>query len=141
MNWAPARARRRRAVRFGRLGEAACRWRLRLCGWRIVARNWRVPVGEIDIIATRGRVVAFIEVKARRARGGDAAEALASRPGQRRRIGRAAEMYLARHPEIGAFFGRFDVMLVGPAPTLRFFWPTHLTDAWRMGDGRMSDGR
>ncbi len=48
------RAARRRAVRFGRLGESACLARLRLCGWRIMARNWRVPVGEIDIIARRG---------------------------------------------------------------------------------------
>ena len=121
---------RRRAVRFGRLGENACLARLRLCGWRIVARNWRVPVGEIDIIARRGAVLAFVEVKARRAGG----ETAAPSPRQQRRIERAAEMFLAQHPSMGACFGRFDVMYVGPWPSFRFFWPTHLSDAWRLGE-------
>ena len=56
---------RRGAQRFGSRAERLCRWRLRLCGWRIVARNWRSPAGEIDIVARRGAVLAFVEVKAR----------------------------------------------------------------------------
>lgn len=119
---------RRGAQRFGSRAERLCRWRLRLCGWRIVARNWRSPAGEIDIVARRGAVLAFVEVKARSG-AGDSGAAPDAR--QRRRIARAAEMFLAREPRFGAFSGRFDVMLVGPWPSLRFLWPLHLPDAWR----------
>lgn len=119
---------RRRAVRFGRFAEAMCRWRLRFSGWRIVAANWRTPVGEIDIVARRGRLIAFVEVKARA--GADDETAIPS-PHQRRRIARAAELFLARDPAFGTLCGRFDVMLVQPWPSPRFLWPEHIPDAWR----------
>lgn len=119
---------RRRAVRFGRLAEAICRWRLRLFGWRILAADWRTPVGEIDIIARRGKLIAFVEVKAR---AGSADETAAPAPRQRRRITRAAELFLARDPAFGTLCGRFDVMLVQPWPNPRFLWPRHIPDAWR----------
>jgi putative endonuclease len=125
---ARSREARRRAQRFGRLAEACCRWRLRVLGWRILARDWRTPVGEIDIVARRGRVIAFVEVKGRAKPG---AEVAAPTPRQRRRIARSAELYLARHPQFGALCGRFDVMLVEPWPSPRFLWPTHIRDAWR----------
>lgn len=120
--------RRRGAQRFGRRAEALCRWRLRLCGWRVLAGNWRSPAGEIDIVAARGGVIAFVEVKAR---AGALDDGAAPGPRQRRRIARAAEMFLARHPRFGALSGRFDVMLVRPWPSPRFLWPIHLPDAWR----------
>ena len=125
---ARARAERHAALRFGRIAEAACRWRLRLAGWRILARDWRTPVGEIDIIARRGSVIAFVEVKARTRLD---AETAPPAPRQRRRIARAAELYLARDRRFGAVCARFDVMLVKPWPSLRFLWPVHLPDAWR----------
>ena len=59
---------RRRRGRFGRLAESLCVWHLRARGFRVLARRYRAPVGEIDIIGRRGRLVAFIEVKARRSR-------------------------------------------------------------------------
>lgn len=113
----------RRAARRGRLAEALCRWHLRLRGWRILARDWRCPAGEIDIVARRGRTIAVIEVKARR----DLDTAIfAINPRQRRRIGRAAEAFLATRPDLAPLAIRFDVMLVEPRR-----WPHHFPGAWR----------
>lgn len=124
----PTTEQRRRAVRFGRLAEAMCRFRLRLFGWRILAANWRTPVGEIDIVARRGDQIAFVEVKART---DGSAETAAPTPKQRQRIARAAELFLARDPAFGTLCGRFDVMYVQPWPSFRFLWPHHISDAWR----------
>ena len=49
----------------GRKAESLAAWWLRLKGWRILARRTRVPGGEVDLIAKRGRIVAFVEVKLR----------------------------------------------------------------------------
>lgn len=114
---------RRRAELAGRLAEDVCVWWLRLRGYRVLARRFRDPVGEIDILARRGRTLAVVEVKARRDLRA-AAEALTRR--QQRRISRAAEAYLARNPGLDDLAVRFDVMLVVP-------WrpPRHIMDAWR----------
>ncbi len=114
---------RRRAWRRGRTAEALAALLLRLKGFRILARGYRVPVGEIDIIARRGRLVAFIEVKAR-TRKDAAAEALTWR--QRRRIEGAARWFLAQRPDIARCDLRYDLILVTP-------WriPVHIGDAWR----------
>ena len=119
-------ASRKRAYRRGRWSEALCRLVLRLKGYRIVARGYRVPVGEIDIVARRGRTLAIVEVKAR-ASAAEAAEALG--PRQRRRIGRAAALFLAQRPALAGLAVRFDVMLVRP-------WrlPRHLAGAWELED-------
>ncbi len=114
---------RLRAVKAGRRGESLAVWRLRLAGWRILARDWRSPVGEIDIVARRGKLLIFIEVKARGSLGA-AGEAIGAR--QRGRIQDAAGLFLARHPRLAACDMRFDAMLVAP-----WRWPVHLPDAWR----------
>ena len=56
---------RQRAERGGRRAERLAAWWLRLKGWRILAIRARTPVGEVDLVARRGRMLAFIEVKAR----------------------------------------------------------------------------
>lgn len=119
-------AARLRHWRFGRRAEALCALILRLKGYRILARDLRLPQGEIDIVACRGRALAFIEVKARDA-AVEADEALGRR--QRRRIERAARAFLQSRPDLGHCEFRFDIMLARP-------WrlPIHLTDAWRMGE-------
>jgi len=68
--------------------------------------------------------LAIVEVKAR-PNAAQAAEALG--PRQRRRIGRAAALFLAHHPQHAALAVRFDAMLVRP-------WrpPKHVRDAWRI---------
>ena len=65
-----ARAGRRRLNRQlaearGRRAETLAAWWLRLQGWRILAQRARVPGGEVDLVARRGRVLAFVEVKQR----------------------------------------------------------------------------
>jgi putative endonuclease len=115
------------ANRRGRWAETLCVWHLRLRGWRVLARGFTTGrgsgAGEVDIVARRGGVLAFIEVKARadRAR---AAEAIGAH--QRVRITRAAESFLLRRPDLAGLALRFDAMLVAP-------WrpPHHVMDAWR----------
>jgi putative endonuclease len=118
------RARRVAADRRGRLAELLCLWHLRCRGYRILARRYRVPSGEIDLIARRGRVVGAIEVKARPDYDAAGAAVLAR---QRRRIARALEHFLAARPDLRTLDFRFDVMLVVPRRL-----PRHLADAWRL---------
>jgi putative endonuclease len=115
-------ARHVEAQKRGRFAEFLAAWRLRLAGWRIVAHDARLPAGQIDLIAKRGRVLAFVEVKARRAYD-DAAEAI--HPAQALRIARAAEQFLAKRPEFDTFEIRFDLVLVAARG-----WPKHIQDAW-----------
>ena len=100
-----------------------CAGDLTLRGYRVMARRVQSPVGEIDIVARRGRTLAVIEVKARRD-ADTAAAAVSAR--QRDRITRAAGWLLARRPDLAGLTVRFDVMLVSP-------WrrPRHLRDAWQ----------
>jgi putative endonuclease len=122
----PASPERLRARRRGVLAETLCIWHLRLRFWRILARDYRVPVGEIDIIARRGDILAAIEVKARPSLA-EAGEAVGKR--QRRRVARALEHYLAGHPRLARLQPRFDVMLVVPRRL-----PRHIAGAWRVGE-------
>lgn len=120
-----SRTGRRKAFRRGIWAEALCVLILRLGGYRILARRLRSPVGEIDILARRGRLLAVIEVKAR-ARIDWAAESLTE--DQKRRLTRAAEWVVSGRPDLATLDIRFDVMLVAP-------WrlPVHVVDAWREG--------
>ncbi len=47
------------------MAETRCALGLRLRGYRVLARRYKVPVGEVDIVARRGRTLVFVEVKAR----------------------------------------------------------------------------
>ena len=118
-----SRAARHRAWRRGRWAEAACAVALILRGYRIVGRRLRSPVGEIDIVARRGTILAIIEVKARPDPAA-AAESVTRR--QRERLIRAAGWVVAGRPDLAAMQVRFDVMLVTP-----WRWPQHVVDAWR----------
>jgi putative endonuclease len=113
----------RTSYQTGLFAESLCRLALRLKLYRIVTSRYRSPLGEIDIVAARGGVLALIEVKARPS----AREALESiQHRQRERLQRAANDFLARHPSFQRHDVRFDVMLVAPRR-----WPVHIRDAWR----------
>lgn len=121
---AGSRQKRQRAFLAGRGAETLAVWMLRLKGYRIVGRNLRTPVGEIDIVARRGKVVAFVEVKRRPDM--SAARRAVSRS-QQQRILRAAE-YLRASGQLGADVQgyRFDLIAVLPRRL-----PVHLPDMWR----------
>ena len=99
-----------------------------LKGYRILARRARTPAGEIDLIAKRGRTVAFVEVKARKTK---IAALEAVTPRAQGRIIRAAELWMARHSEFADNDWRFDIVAVLPGRFLPFGWPEHFPDAWR----------
>jgi putative endonuclease len=106
----------------GRRAERRAAWWLRLHGWRILGERLRVPMGEVDLVARRGRTLAFIEVKWReRAEDLD----LAIDAWRLRRVAAAAEILAPR------FAGprddiRIDVMLLAPRRL-----PRHLVHVWQ----------
>lgn len=120
----PAAPRRVAAERRGRQAERICAWWLRLKGWSIVDRRVRTGAGEIDLIARRGTMVAFIEVKAR---ADEAALDLAIDERRLARVAAAAEsvahIYCAPGDDM-----RIDVMLLAPGRP-----PRHLANVWHGG--------
>lgn len=117
------------ALARGRQAEAWARIFLMLKFYRILEKRRKARaggVGEIDIIARRGGVLAFIEVKTR-ADQGRAAESLSWR--QRQRLRRGAEAFLAGRPDLAKLVIRFDAILLAPGR-----WPRHVIDAWREED-------
>lgn len=111
-----------RAYRRGLLAEALAAMLLRLKGHRILARRYKTPVGEIDLVVLKGRRLAFVEVKRRRSVE-EAAWALPSRT--RRRIVRAAQYWLAGHPDFNGHDIAFDVVLATP-----WSWPVFIENAF-----------
>jgi putative endonuclease len=80
-------------------------------GYRILAKRFRTPHGEIDLVAKRRNLIAFVEVKAR-ATLDDAA--FAATPHQQGRIIHAAEAWLVAHPQYAELELRFDAVLIAP---------------------------
>ncbi|MFL6830103.1 MAG: YraN family protein [Sphingomicrobium sp.] len=112
---------RREAEKRGRGAETLACWYLRLHGWRILARRARVHGGEVDIVARRGRTLAFVEVKAR---ADEAAAALALDEWRLRRVVTAAERLAPRYCREGDDI-RIDALLIVPRR-----WPRHLANVW-----------
>ena len=110
------------AERRGRKGEMLAAWWLRLKGWRIVARRLKIGVGEVDLVARRGRTVAFVEVKWRAT---DAELDLAIDYRRLQRVARATEALAPRYARDGEDV-RIDVLLLAPRR-----WPRHIVNAWQ----------
>ena len=117
MRQARVRAYRRRVF-----AETVAALLLRLKGYAIVARRYKTPVGEIDLVALKGKRLAFVEVK-RRKTAEDAAWTLPAK--QRRRIVRAAQYWLAGHRDFSDHDIAFDVVLTAP-----WVWPRYIENAF-----------
>lgn len=112
---------RQAAEASGRRGERIAAWWLRLKGWRILGTRVRTPAGEVDLVARRGNLIAFVEVKTRKT----AAE-LDFAIDQRRlaRVAAAAEVLMPRFAQPGDDI-RVDVILLAPGTP-----PRHIENAW-----------
>src|SRR5580704_13440383 len=99
------------AFRTGISAEARAAALLMAKGYRILAKRFRTPHGEIDLVAKRRNLIAFVEVKAR-ASLDEAAYAVT--PRQQARIINAAQAWLAAHPDHAELELRFDAILIAP---------------------------
>ncbi|MGZ8312584.1 MAG: YraN family protein [Allosphingosinicella sp.] len=113
---------RRETERGGRRAERLAAWWLRLRGWRILAQRARTPVGEVDLVARRGRTLAFVEVKARAS---DDAAGLALDDWRLRRVARAAEALAPRYARPGDEI-RIDALFIVPRRL-----PRHVPNVWQ----------
>lgn len=113
---------RQAAEKRGRAAESLACWCLRLKGWRILARRVRIAGGEVDIVARRGRVLAFVEVKARAT---EEAAAFALDDWRLRRVRVAAERLAPRYMRPNDDV-RIDAILVVPGG-----WPKHVPNVWQ----------
>jgi len=112
---------RRRAERSGREGEMRAAWFLRAKGWRILDQRVRTPAGEVDLVARRGKLIAFVEVKTRKT----VAELDHAIDEYRlARVAAAAEMLAPRYLQADDDM-RVDVVLIAPRA-----WPRHIENAW-----------
>ena len=115
---------RKQAEQRGRQAERIAGWWLRLKGWRIVGRRMRTPAGEVDLVARRGSMLAFVEVKVRMS-----ATDLDLAIDERRlaRVARAAEILFYDLAKPGDDM-RIDVILLAPGRP-----PRHLANVWHGG--------
>ncbi|HUI72672.1 MAG TPA: YraN family protein [Spirochaetia bacterium] len=107
--------------------DRAAAW-LRSQGWTIRERNFRTRKGEVDIIAEKGPLVAFFEVKTWGCLPASELEYSVSAR-KRARIEQTARFYLASNPRLAARRLRFDVLFLVPGTSeIR-----HIEDAFQGG--------
>jgi len=102
-------------------------------GYAIAARNYRTRYGEIDLIAERDGVLAFVEVKTRRTSAwGGAAGAVTAQ--KQHKLILAAQEYLQTHP--GDLLPRFDVVAITTAggEAFRVLSCEHYEGAFALGE-------
>lgn len=111
-----------RAERLGRWSEYRAALALLVKGYRILALRYKTKAGEVDIIARRGDLVIFVEVKARKdlRAGVDAVSYTAEK-----RIENAADHWLRKQYDATRLSLRHDIIVVRP-----WRWPTHFEGAF-----------
>ncbi len=118
------KARKRQAYQKGCAAEDHAASILARRGYDILSRRYRSPAGEIDLVASKGRHLAFVEVKARRNLDA-AAWSITLR--QQRRIADAAGYWLQNFPEYQDWDMTFDAVLVAPCQSSQY-----IADAFRL---------
>ncbi len=106
-------------------GRCAEKWAalfLRLKGYKILKHRYQNPLGEIDLILQKGKLIVFCEVKARQSLN-KGLEALA--PYQQKRIIKGARCFQTKYPQFQSYDFRFDYIIVHG-------WRCHhLKNAWQ----------
>ncbi|MGV1759138.1 YraN family protein [Rhizobium sp. A22-96] len=116
------RLKRQKAWRRGHVAEYLAAAFLLLKGYRILAIRHRTKLGEIDIVARKGDLAVFVEVKSRRG----AQEAIdAVSFSSQKRIRAASDLWLARQPDFARLSQRYDIVAMLPGR-----WPQHFPDAF-----------
>ena len=113
---------RQSAEKNGRDGEARAAFWLRAKGWQILDQRVKTPVGEIDLVAKRGSIIAFVEGKWRK-RGVDLDHAIDEY--RLSRVAAAVEAAAHRYAVNGEDI-RIDVILLAPGS-----FPRHIANAWQ----------
>lgn len=117
-----ATLRRRKALRRGWAAEYIAAIFLMLKGYRILALRYKTRLGEIDIIARKGDLAVFVEVKARADEMG-AVDAVSY--ASQKRIRAASDLWLARQRDHAQLSQRYDIVAILPRKL-----PRHFPDAF-----------
>ncbi len=114
--------------KIGHFSEKIALWFLRFKGYRLIQMNYVTGRGtgasEIDLIMEKRKTLIFIEVKKRQDKM-TAGEAITSK--SKKRIAKAAEVFIAKHPLYQTYDIRFDAVLFDNT-----FLPQHIKEAWRL---------
>lgn len=110
------------AERLGKRAEWFAAAALMLKGYRIINWRYKTKLGEIDLIAKKGQLIAVVEVKARNSIN-EAVDAITWE--SQERIRNAADVWTSRQRNANDLSIRFDIIAVCP-----WQWPTHLKDAF-----------
>jgi putative endonuclease len=116
------RGKRRKAWRRGHVSEYLAAFYLLLKGYRILSIRHRTRLGEIDIVARKGDLAVFVEVKARRLEQ-EAIDAVSD--ASQKRIRAASDLWLARQPDYASLSQRYDIVAILPGR-----WPRHFPAAF-----------
>ena len=111
-----------RNYKRGLLAEEQARTAYGHAGYEVLAMRYKTKEGEIDLIAQKGTLLCFAEVKQRREIDW-AAEAITVR--QKQRIFNAAQLWLSAHPEKADFDCRFDAVLIDQKANIKI-----IENAW-----------
>lgn len=113
---------RKMSLQWGVMAEYLAALHLILKAYSVLAMRYRIKEGEVDLIIRRGRVIAFVEVKARTdfSSGMDAIDEM-----KLRKFRKAADHWLMRNDWAEAYTLRGDAVVVRP-----WRFPVHIEDAF-----------